>query len=208
MKYKYSITPRDLVYLNYNIVGEKHLKRLRGNLRFTPLLLIFVLTIFQFREGSTVSIPFLVVAGILYILWLKKSNDVLDKISIRRLNKIFKNEENKWLLNERTMTLGEDHLVENIDHLKGLGEKELLNMKYGDLFTVDKSDEGVYIFTTDQNAFIIPRRAFNSDEEMLETFKFIEEKIDLEKLKKEEILIAENSDEAILEEDIHEEDSF
>ena len=209
MKYKYTITPRDIVYLNYNIVGEKHLKRLRGNLRFTPLLLIFVLVIFQMREGSNISIPFIVVAGILYILFISKSNDLLDQISIRRINKMFKNEDNKWLMNERTMEIKDDRIIETIDHLKGLEEKELLNLAYEDVFTADKSTEGVYIFVNDQSAFIIPKRAFKSDEEMEETFKYIEEKVESAKAKKEEIIVAEDyPNEIIIEKNTNQEEEF
>ena len=209
MKYKYNITPRDIVYLNYNIVGEKHLKRLRGNLRFTPLLLIFVLVIFQMREGSNISIPFIVVAGILYILFISKSNDLLDQISIRRINKMFKNEDNKWLMNERTMEIKDDRIIETIDHLKGLEEKELLNLAYEDVFTVDKSTEGVYIFVNDQSAFIIPKRAFKSDDEMEETFKYLEEKVESAKAKKEEIIVAEDyPNETIIEKNTNQEEEF
>lgn len=209
MKYKYNITPRDIVYLNYNIVGEKHLKRLRGNLRFTPLLLIFVLVIFQMREGSNISIPFIVVAGILYILFISKSNDLLDQISIRRINKMFKNEDNKWLMNERTMEIKDDRIIETIDHLKGLEEKELLNLAYEDVFTVDKSTEGVYIFVNDQSAFIIPKRAFKSDDEMEETFKYLEEKVESAKAKKEEIIVAEDyPNEIIIEKNTNQEEEF
>lgn len=209
MKYKYTITPRDIVYLNYNIVGEKHLKRLRGNLRFTPLLLIFVLVIFQMREGSNISIPFIVVAGILYILFISKSNDLLDQISIRRINKMFKNEDNKWLMNERTMEIKDDRIIETIDHLKGLEEKELLNLAYEDVFTVDKSTEGVYIFVNDQSAFIIPKRAFKSDDEMEETFKYLEEKVESAKAKKEEIIVAEDyPNEIIIEKNTNQEEEF
>lgn len=209
MKYKYNITPRDIVYLNYNIVGEKHLKRLRGNLRFTPLLLIFVLVIFQMREGSNISIPFIVVAGILYILFISKSNDLLDQISIRRINKMFKNEDNKWLMNERTMEIKDDRIIETIDHLKGLEEKELLNLAYEDVFTIDKSTEGVYIFVNDQSAFIIPKRAFKSDDEMEETFKYLEEKVESAKAKKEEIIVAEDyPNEIIIEKNTNQEEEF
>lgn len=209
MKYKYTITPRDIVYLNYNIVGEKHLKRLRGNLRFTPLLLIFVLVIFQMREGSNISIPFIVVAGILYILFISKSNDLLDQISIRRINKMFKNEDNKWLMNERTMEIKDDRIIETIDHLKGLEEKELLNLAYEDVFTIDKSTEGVYIFVNDQSAFIIPKRAFKSDDEMEETFKYLEEKVESAKAKKEEIIVAEDyPNEIIIEKNTNQEEEF
>lgn len=209
MKYKYNITPKDIVYLNYNIVGEKHLKRLRGNLRFTPLLLIFVLVIFQMREGSNISIPFIVVAGILYILFISKSNDLLDQISIRRINKMFKNEDNKWLMNERTMEIKDDRIIETIDHLKGLEEKELLNLAYEDVFTIDKSTEGVYIFVNDQSAFIIPKRAFKSDDEMEETFKYLEEKVESAKAKKEEIIVAEDyPNEIIIEKNTNQEEEF
>lgn len=209
MKYKYTITPRDIVYLNYNIVGEKHLKRLRGNLRFTPLLLIFVLVIFQMREGSNISIPFIVVAGILYILFISKSNDLLDQISIRRINKMFKNEDNKWLMNERTMEIKDDRIIETIDHLKGLEEKELLNLAYEDVFTIDKSTEGVYIFVNDQSAFIIPKRAFKSDDEMEETFKYLEEKVESAKAKKEEIIVAKDyPNEIIIEKNTNQEEEF
>lgn len=209
MKYKYTITPRDIVYLNYNIVGEKHLKRLRGNLRFTPLLFIFVLAIFQMREGSSVSIPFLVVAGILYLIFIKKSNDILDAISIRRINKMFNHEDNKWLMNERTMEVREDRIIETIDHLKGLEIKELLNMPYEDVYTVDKSTEGIYIFVNDQSAFIIPKRAFKSDDEMEETFKYLEEKVESAKAKKEEIIVAKDyPNEIIIEKNTNQEEEF
>lgn len=209
MKFKYNITPRDMVYLNYNIVGDKHLKRLNANLIMTPVLLIGVIILFQFRGGLRPSPIFLIAALIGLMIWIRYSRTVLDAISIRRLNKVFKNPDNTWLLNERTMTITEDRVVETIDHLDGLEEKVLLDMPYEDMFTVDKSNEGVYIFVNDRSAFIIPRRAFNSDEEMLETFNYIEEKIAISNSRKEEILIANESNKTIIEEEnINQEETF
>lgn len=173
MKFKYNITPRDMVYLNYNIVGDKHLKRLNANLIMTPVLLIGVIILFQFRGGLRPSPIFLIAALIGLMIWIRYSRTVLDAISIRRLNKVFKNPDNTWLLNERTMTITEDRVVETIDHLDGLEEKVLLDMPYEDMFTVDKSTEGIYIFVNDRSAFIIPNRAFKDETEMGNTYQYI-----------------------------------
>lgn len=173
MKFKYNITPRDMVYLNYNIVGDKHLKRLNANLIMTPVLLIGVIILFQFRGGLRPSPIFLIAALIGLMIWIRYSRTVLDAISIRRLNKVFKNPDNTWLLNERTMTITEDRVVETIDHLDGLEEKVLLDMPYEDMFTVDKSTEGIYIFVNDRSAFIIPNRAFKDETEMENTYQYI-----------------------------------
>ncbi len=210
MKFNYNIGPRDLVYLNYNIVGEKHLKRLRANLIMTPALIIIVLILFSFREGSRPSPIFIVISLILLGIWIKYSRTVLDNISIRRISKAFKNEENKWLLNERTMEVNDDRIVETIDHLNGLEKKVLLDVTYDEIYTVDRSKEGIYIFVNDRSAFILPARAFKGQGEMDSTYAYIEERFDEaqrikkenEALDEEEILVAEeNLQDQVLEKD-------
>lgn len=179
MKYSYNIDGRDLIYLNFYFMDQDDLKKARRNLRFSPLifaaLIVFLKTL---KDG--VNPNFIAASVILYLIWFFISDRILDRMSARRMNRAINTPENKWLTNTRTMTLADDYISESIEMDNGKS-KELFKKNYGELTKIEASEHGIYIFLEDDAAFIMPRKAFKSSNEMEKIHKFIIDKYNEEK---------------------------
>lgn len=179
MKYSYNINGRDLIYLNFYFMDQNDLKKARRNLKFSPLIFAVLIVFFKtLKDGLNAN--FIVASAILYLIWFFISDRILDRMAARRMNRAINTPENKWLTNTRTMTLEDDYISESIEMNNG-ESKELFKKSYGELTKIEASEHGIYIFLDDDAAFIMPRKAFDSAEEMKKTYSFIINKYNEEK---------------------------
>lgn len=189
MNFKYSIIPRDLVNLNYFSMDEKALKKVKMTMKFLPLFFLIPMALLRYSLNKNGLGLYMAIGYVLiYIAWLIFYDKALTYVTERRVNKLFKVQENKWLLGERTMTLNDERMIETVSD-EG-SDKLVLNKSYGEIYDVKLSSEAIYTYINNKSAFIIPRRAFTNDDEMKDVFNFISNKVKDAKNNNEEIIVA------------------
>lgn len=189
MNFKYSIIPRDLVNLNYFSMDEKALKKVKMTMKFLPLFFLIPMALLRYSLNKNGLGLYMAIGYVLiYIAWLIFYDKALTYVTERRVNKLFKVQENKWLLGERTMTLNDERMIETVSD-EGF-DKLVLNKSYGEIYDVKLSSEAIYTYINKKSAFIIPRRAFTNDDEMKDVFNFISNKVKDAKNNNEEIIVA------------------
>lgn len=154
----YELTAKD--YIDFNLYHMKHsdkIKRLMFLQRFIIPLIYFIL---PFVLAKSTNVPlwlWMAASAAVYILWVYIFPKRMEKNISRKLSKALSQERNAKLLGKHSLAVTEEGISD-------IGTGGETNVKWNSIRNFIDSEEHFFIFISDTKAFIIPKRAFNTNE--------------------------------------------
>ncbi len=166
MRITYKLEKEDYFKFNLNhmtkfpkINRSMKIQRFFMPIVFTVLALILV---YKVNYSSKIVIPIYIVACLGWILYFPK---MLEKSIHKRLERVFMEEENKFLLDERVLEVKDDGIYEIIKDKKGQ-EKSIFASD--EVVEIEETNDSLYIYLSSESVYLIPLKFFKNEEEKQE----------------------------------------
>lgn len=155
---EYELTAQD--YIDFNLYHLKYSGKIKNLLfiqRFVMPLIYFVLAFILARSTNVPLWVWMIVSAAVYLLWVFVYPARMEKNLSKKLSKALKQEKNSKLLGRHSITLYGDGLTDT-------GNGGETRVKWSSIMDFVNYKEHLFIFINESRAFIIPKRAFASED--------------------------------------------
>lgn len=172
MTIDYEMTRQD--YINFNMLHMKRSKSARKSINTQRFLapIIFILIPFVISWGNSGDIPmwyWFTIFGIAAVCWALFYPKWVQRETIKRINKMLDEGENKGLSGFQKLSLTEEGIhTEN--------EFKEATAKWNSVEDIVLTDEYILIYIGALMAHVVPLRAFNDDDEKEEFISILKER--------------------------------
>lgn len=171
MELKYHLTLDDYIAFNLaHFKQDRNTRRRRLIARIMgPVLLIAAAGLIMLYVGRFDTLV-TVIYGIFAVLWVITYPSYEEKRLKKNLQKMLESSENRFILGDRTLMLGEAEFISS-------GEKNENRCRYELIERMCADDGHFYLYVGAANAVIIPFSAFGSEREKQEFVALLTEKV-------------------------------
>ncbi|MCH4890150.1 YcxB family protein [Acidaminobacter sp. JC074] len=160
MKINYTLTAKD--YIDFNIYHMNTSKTMKRNIMFQRLMGPLIFTIFTYIAYRLTNISLMywsIVFLIASVIWFFVYPSRLKKRLIKHIVKLLSEDENRGLLGDKVMELGDEGIIVTDQFGKN-------SASYSVLSRIEKTDEHIFAFNSAVSAYIIPLSAFENDSQV------------------------------------------
>lgn len=169
MEIEYQCTIDDMVAFNlYHFANSPSLRKqvLVNRLITSTLAVLIVVTGFYIAVGKFLPLPFIAPSLLIGIIIFFYYPSIQKKTFVRAVTKLLKEGKNKASLEKQKLTLSSDGVSER----SALGETKV---GWSSIEKVVQVKKHIFLYIGSVNAFVIPKRAFLSDESLQEFLDYV-----------------------------------
>lgn len=151
-------------YRQTSPIVQKHVRRVKLWLMFVISIMIFTTTMSERKGIDAVTIVATLAGMALFYLFMSK---VLDSSFEKQARKIYASEQNKALRQTTTLTIAPDHIASK----SSLAESTI---KWPMVEGIATTAEYVFIQLSASNPIVVPKRAFDSEEQRQQCIELLQ----------------------------------
>lgn len=171
MKINYSLNQDD--YLSFNTYHAKNSESVKSNLKIQRFITPLLFFIFPFIAKNKTDIPFWYWIGIfsvVYIVWAVYYPKYYFNSIKKGVKKMLKEGKNQDLLGSKTVELRQNDILSS-------GENSESKVKWNTVERYVETNDHIFIYISAMEAYIVPKRSFNNDEEKTQFIEILNNKI-------------------------------
>lgn len=168
---EYELIAQD--YIDFNLYHLKYSGKIKNLLfiqRFIMPLIYFAMAFILARSTNVPLWVWLIVSAAVYLLWVFVYPVRMEKNLSRKLSKALKQDKN-------TKLLGKHSIILNSEGITDTGNGGETKVKWSSILDFVNYKDHMFIFITESRAFIIPKRAFITEDALNSFTSRVKEKM-------------------------------